>query len=117
MSEDLRARINKVQARTLLHVSERWITEAVGAEGVALAPGPRGPQHQLKVIQWTAQLLVQLDGSVLGKAVGLITVGAVEPAGLGLETQRTCWSFLLDGRTHGRTERRLLLWTTMMTSS
>lgn len=78
------------RARTLLHVSERWVTEAVRAQGVALATGPRGPQHQLKVIQRTAQLLVQLDGSVLGKTVGLITVGAVEPAGFGLETQRTC---------------------------
>ena len=71
---------------TFLHVPERWIAEAVGAEGVALAPGPRCPQHQLKVVQWTAELLVQLDGSILGKTVGLVTVGAVEPAGLGLQT-------------------------------
>lgn len=71
---------------TFLHVPERWIAEAVWTQGVALAPGPRSPQHKFKVIQWTAKLFVQLDGSILGKTVGLVTVGAVEPAGLGLQT-------------------------------
>lgn len=70
---------------TFLHVPERWIAKAVGTQGVALAPGPRGPQQKLKVIQGTAELLVQFDGSILGKTVGLVTVGAVEPAGLGLQ--------------------------------
>lgn len=69
---------------TFFHVSERWIAEAVRAERVALATGPRRPQHQLKVIEGTAELLVQFDGSVLGKTVRLITVGAVEPAGFSL---------------------------------
>lgn len=69
---------------TFLHVPEWRVAEAVGAQGVALAPGPWGPQHQLKVVQRTAELLVQLDGSILGKTVGLVTVGAVESAGLGL---------------------------------
>lgn len=71
---------------TFLHVPEGGVTEAVGTEGVALAPGPRCPQHQLKVVQWTSELLVQLDGSILRQAVGLVTVGAVEAAGLGLHT-------------------------------
>lgn len=70
---------------TFLHVSERWITEAVWTQRVTLATGSRCPQHKLKVIQWTAELLVQLDGSILRKTVGLITVGAVKPAGLGLQ--------------------------------
>lgn len=70
---------------TFLHVSERRIAEAVRAERVALATGPRRPQHQLKVIEGTAELLVQFDGSVLGETVGLITVGAVEPAGFSLQ--------------------------------
>lgn len=70
---------------TFLHVSERWVAEAVWAQWVTLATGSRRPQHKLKVIQRTAELFVQLDGSVLGKTVGLITVGAVEPAGLCLQ--------------------------------
>ena len=72
--------------QTFLHVSEGGVAEAVGAEGVALPPGAGGPQHQLKVVQRAAQLLVQLDGSVLRQAVRLITVGAVEPAGPALHT-------------------------------
>lgn len=74
-----------IASHTFLHVPERWVAEAVGAQRVTLAPGPRGPQHQLKVIQWTAELLVQLDGSILGKTVSLVTVGAVESAGFGLD--------------------------------
>lgn len=73
--------------RTFLHIPERRVAEAVGTQRVAFAPGPGGPQDNLKVIQGTAELLVQLDGSVLGEAVGLIAVGAVEPAGLGLQAQ------------------------------
>lgn len=57
---------------------------AVGTKWVALAPGARGPQDQFKVIQWAPQLLVELDGTVLGEGVGLITVGAVQAAWLGL---------------------------------
>lgn len=70
---------------TFLHVSERWIAEAVRTERVALATGPRRPQHQLKVVQGTAELLVQFDGAVLRKTVGLITVGAMKPAGFRLQ--------------------------------
>lgn len=69
---------------TFLHVPERRVAEAVRAQRVALAPRPGGPQHQLKFVQRAAQLLVQLDGSVLGETVGLVTVGTVQPAGLGL---------------------------------
>lgn len=73
---------------TFLHVPEGRVAEAVGAQRVALAPGPGRPQHQLKVVQRAAELLVQLDGAVLGEAVGLVAVGAVEPAGLGLQGVR-----------------------------
>jgi len=69
---------------TFLHVPEGGVAAAVGTQRVALAAGPRRPQDQLKVIQGAAQLLVQLEDSVLGDAVCLVTVGAVEPAGLGL---------------------------------
>lgn len=72
---------------TFLHVPEGGVAEAVGTQRVALPSGARRPQHQLKVVQRTAKLLVQLDGSVLGQAVGLIAVGAVESARLGLQTE------------------------------
>lgn len=51
---------------TFLHVPEGGVAEAVGADGVALPLGAGRPEHQLKVIQRAAQLLVQLDGSILG---------------------------------------------------
>lgn len=57
---------------------------AVWTQWVAFAPGARGPQDQLKVIQWASQLLVELDGTILGEGVGLITVGAVQATWLGL---------------------------------
>ena len=69
---------------TFLHIPEGGVTEAIRADGVALPPRARGPEHQLKVIQRAAQLLVQLDGSVLGQAVRVVAVRAVQPTGLGL---------------------------------
>lgn len=78
---------------TFLHVPEWRVAEAVGAQGVALSPRPWSPQHKLKVIQWTPELLVKLDGSILGKTVGLVTVRAVESAGLGLHAHVCFISF------------------------
>ena len=66
---------------------------AVGAQRVALAPGARRPQDQLEVVQRAAQLLVELDGAVLGQRVGLVAVRAVQAARLGLGS--------VGGRGHG----------------
>lgn len=73
--------------KTFLHVPERRVAEAVRTQRVTFASGPRGPQNNLKIIQGAAELFEQLNGSILGKTVGLVTVGAVEPAGLGLQTK------------------------------
>lgn len=59
---------------TFLHVSERRVAEAVGTQRVSFPAGARCPQHQLKLIQRTPELLVEFDGSILGQTVRLITM-------------------------------------------
>lgn len=59
----------------------------VWTQWIALSSGSRRPQHELKIIQGTTQLLVEFDGTVLGEAVGVITVRAVQATWLGLETE------------------------------
>lgn len=59
----------------------------VWTQWITLSSGSRRPQHQLKVIQGTTQLLVEFDGTVLGETVGVITVRAVQATWLGLETE------------------------------
>lgn len=57
----------------------------VRTQWVTLPSRSRGPQHQFKVIQGASQLFVEFDGTILGKAVGLVTVRTVQAAWLGLE--------------------------------
>lgn len=72
---------------TFFHVPEGRMVVTVWTQWIALSSGSRWPQHQLKVIQGTTQLLVEFDGTVLGEAVGVITVRAVQATWLGLETE------------------------------
>ena len=49
-----------------------------------LSFGPRGPEHELEVVERTLDLLVEFDGAVLGQGVRLVTVGAVKTTRFGL---------------------------------
>lgn len=51
---------------------------AIRAERETLALRPSGPGEQFEVVQWTLQLAVDADGTVLGQAVRVVAVRAVE---------------------------------------